>query len=114
MKKKFLISPLLSSVFLLGSLNAEAPAQEETNQPSLNVQEEKMNNEKLLAKWDKLVGCIKKQWGKLTDHDLEKVKGKKDQLIALIKEKYADSQEEFNKSKEAIEKKILELLNKIN
>ena len=53
----------------------------------------KMSNEKLSAKWDKLVGSLREQWGHLTDQDLEKVKGKKDQLIGLIKEKYADSKE---------------------
>jgi uncharacterized protein YjbJ (UPF0337 family) len=62
--------------------------------------------DKLTGKWHQAVGSIKENWGKLTDQDLEKVKGKKDQLVGLIEEKYGHS-------KEAVEKKINQLLDKL-
>ncbi len=112
MKKSLLISALLCGMYLSNISNAAETHQEK--EKNLKLEEEKMSNEKLSAKWDKLVGSLREQWGNLTDQDLEKVKGKKDQLIALIKEKYADSKEKYNESKEAIEEKINELLDKLN
>jgi uncharacterized protein YjbJ (UPF0337 family) len=61
--------------------------------------ENKMNKDTLSAKWKEIVGSIKETWGDLTDQDLERVKGNKDKLVALIQEKYGET-------KETIEKKI--------
>lgn len=65
-----------------------------------------MNNNILEGQWNEVVGYIKKQWGKITDQDLEKIKGNKDQLIGLIQSKYGET-------KEQVEKKINEWLDKL-
>ena len=53
--------------------------------------------DKLTGKWNEIVGSIKEAWGELTDQDLERVKGKKDQLIGLIQQKYGLTKEEIEK-----------------
>ena len=47
-----------------------------------------MNNNVFEGKWKQMRGQAKVWWGKLTDDDLEKVGGKFDKLIDLLKEKY--------------------------
>ncbi len=40
------------------------------------------------AKWKQLRGQAKKQWGELTEDDLDKVDGQFDQLVGVLQEKY--------------------------
>ncbi len=47
-----------------------------------------MNQDILQGKWEQTKGHLRKEWSDLTDKDLEKVKGKKDQLLGLLQEKY--------------------------
>ena len=65
-----------------------------------------MTDDRLEGKWKEAVGYIKKQWGEITDQDLEKIKGNKDQLIGMIQNKYGET-------KEAIENKINDWLDKL-
>ena len=47
-----------------------------------------MNKETFEGKWNVLKGKAKEKWGKLTDDDLTKIDGKKDQLIGELQKKY--------------------------
>lgn len=47
-----------------------------------------MNWDIIESKWDQVKGDIRAKWGKLTDDDLEQIAGKKDKLIAKIRERY--------------------------
>jgi uncharacterized protein YjbJ (UPF0337 family) len=38
--------------------------------------------------WKQLKGKVKEQWGKLTDDDLDKMNGRRDQLEGKIQERY--------------------------
>jgi uncharacterized protein YjbJ (UPF0337 family) len=38
--------------------------------------------------WKQLKGKVKEQWGNLTDDDLDKIAGKRDQLEGIIQERY--------------------------
>lgn len=42
----------------------------------------------LKAQWKQLQGKVKEKWGKLTDDDIDQVKGQFDQLVGVIQEKY--------------------------
>lgn len=53
-----------------------------------------MNEKILKGKWEKVKGNIQKKWGKLTDDDLDVIKGDVSILIGKIKEKYGLKQEE--------------------
>ena len=53
------------------------------------------------AQVDKFNARLKRQWGDLTDDDVAKAEGNRDELIAKIQEKYGES-------KEAIARKLNE------
>jgi uncharacterized protein YjbJ (UPF0337 family) len=56
-----------------------------------------MNSDQLKGNWKQLMGDAKKQWGKLTDDDLQQVEGRKDKLVGKIQERYGSSREEAEK-----------------
>ncbi|KNZ41218.1 CsbD family protein [Acetobacterium bakii] len=56
-----------------------------------------MNKDIFEGKWEQLKGKAQKNWGKLTDDDLDKVKGDAKILAGVIQEKYGISKEEAEK-----------------
>lgn len=66
-----------------------------------------MNNDQFEGKWDQMKGSVREQWGKLTDDEVTEAKGKREDLIGKIQERYGDT-------KEAISKKLDELASKID
>lgn len=53
-----------------------------------------MDNNVLKGKWTQMKGEAKKQWGKLTDDDLDVINGEKDKLIGKLQEKYGHTREQ--------------------
>lgn len=53
-----------------------------------------MNKAQIEGNWLQLKGKIKKQWGKLTDDDLDVIEGERDLLAGKIQEVYGVTQEE--------------------
>ncbi len=47
-----------------------------------------MNRDVLQGKWKELRGRARQRWGELTDNDLDKVNGQRDQLVGLLQQKY--------------------------
>lgn len=56
-----------------------------------------MNSDELKGKWKQVKGNVKKQWGKLTDDDLDVIEGNKDILAGKIQERYGITKEEAEK-----------------
>jgi len=56
-----------------------------------------MNWDQLDGKWKQYSGKVKEKWGKLTDDDLEVVRGRRDQLIGKIQERYGIAKQEAEK-----------------
>ncbi|KIG18345.1 hypothetical protein DB30_00630 [Enhygromyxa salina] len=52
-----------------------------------------MNWTQIEGKWDELRGQARTKWGKLTDQDLEQVKGRRDQLVARLQQRYGEARE---------------------
>ncbi len=52
-----------------------------------------MNKDQTQGRWDRVSAKIKQTWGDLTDDEVKKAEGNKDELIARIREKYGDSKE---------------------
>jgi uncharacterized protein YjbJ (UPF0337 family) len=48
-----------------------------------------MNRDQVSGQWKQLREKVKEKWGDLTDDDLDKIEGKRDQLIGKIQQKYA-------------------------
>jgi uncharacterized protein YjbJ (UPF0337 family) len=47
-----------------------------------------MNWDQVEGKWKQYSGKVKEKWGKLTDDDLTTIRGKKDQLVGRLQERY--------------------------
>jgi len=53
-----------------------------------------MNKDQLEGKWKQIKGQAKKTWGDITDDELDKIEGNRDQLIGKIQERYGIAKEE--------------------
>ena len=53
-----------------------------------------MNWEQVKGNWNQVKGQVKKQWGKLTDDQLDVIKGNRDILVGRIQESYGITREE--------------------
>jgi len=56
-----------------------------------------MNWDRIGGNWKQAKGKVKEQWGKLTDDDLDKIAGKRDQLIGKIQNSYGIGKDEAEK-----------------
>ena len=52
-----------------------------------------MNSEQLKGNWNQLKGHVQKQWGKLTDDELDQIQGDREILVGKIQERYGISKE---------------------
>jgi len=47
-----------------------------------------VNWDEISGRWSQVKGKAREQWGELTDSDLDRIGGRKDQLVGLLQEKY--------------------------
>lgn len=65
-----------------------------------------MNEDTLKGKWKQLTGEVKKQWGKLTDDDLQQIEGSSEKLEGKIQERYGIGRDEARKQIEDFQRRI--------
>ena len=72
-----------------------------------------MNWEQVEGRWKQLMDSAKENWNKLSDDELQKISGKREQLAAKIQETYGISRREaekqvwdWGKTVERVSKKI--------
>lgn len=65
-----------------------------------------MNKDQWQGKWKQLTGQVKKQWGQLTDDDLDQIDGNRDRLEGKIQERYGIAREEAKKQVDEFERRI--------
>jgi uncharacterized protein YjbJ (UPF0337 family) len=53
-----------------------------------------MNTDVLQGKWTQLKGQVRKQWGKLTDDDVDQIQGDAEILQGRIQERYGRTKEQ--------------------
>jgi uncharacterized protein YjbJ (UPF0337 family) len=68
--------------------------------------EASMNWDQVEGKWKQAAGKVKEKWGKLTDSDLEVIRGRRDQLIGKIQERYGIAKEEAQKQADEFTKTL--------
>ena len=56
-----------------------------------------MNWDFVQGNWKQVSGKVKKQWGKLTDDDLAKIAGKREELEGKLQERYGLTKDEIKK-----------------
>ena len=52
-----------------------------------------MNQDILEGKWKQLKGKAQQQWGKLTNDDLDRIEGRREELVGIVQEKYGWARE---------------------
>ena len=57
-----------------------------------------MNGDQSEGKWKEYKGKAKQQWGKLTDDDLDKIAGKREEIAGLVQQRYGKSKEEAERA----------------
>jgi uncharacterized protein YjbJ (UPF0337 family) len=57
----------------------------------------KMNEDILQGKWEQIKGQVRQKWGELTDDDIDRIAGKRQELVGIIQEKYGRAKEEAEK-----------------
>ncbi|HEX7034550.1 MAG TPA: CsbD family protein [Pseudomonadales bacterium] len=65
-----------------------------------------MNKDQWQGKWKQLTGQVKKQWGQLTDDDLDQIDGDRQRLEGKIQERYGIAREEARKQIDEFERSI--------
>ena len=55
------------------------------------------NKDVFKGKWHEFKGSVRKQWGKLTDDDVERVNGSTEELAGVIQQKYGYAKERAEK-----------------
>jgi len=60
-----------------------------------------MNWDSLKGKWAQLSGKVKEKWGDLTDDDLTRIGGQKEQLVGKLQERYGYAKERAQKEADA-------------
>jgi uncharacterized protein YjbJ (UPF0337 family) len=50
------------------------------------------------GKWKQVKGSVKEKWGDLTDDDLDRIHGSKDQLTGKLQEKYGWTKDEAERN----------------
>ena len=52
-----------------------------------------MNWDTIKGDWQSFKGRVRSKWGKLTDDDVERIGGKKDELLGRLRERYGMAQD---------------------
>ena len=65
-----------------------------------------MNWDQVEGKWKQMRGTLRKQWGKLTDDDLDVIAGHRDVLAGKIQERYGVAKDEAEKQVTDFERQL--------
>lgn len=60
-----------------------------------------MNQDVWTGHWRQVRGKLREQWGRLTDHDLDVIEGRRDQLVGRLQERYGYSRGEAEREADA-------------
>ena len=58
-----------------------------------------MNWQEIEGNWKQIKGKARKEWGKLTDDDLDRIEGKREELVGALQKRYG-------KSREAVDREV--------
>ncbi|MGE0354567.1 MAG: CsbD family protein [Gemmatimonadales bacterium] len=53
-----------------------------------------MNRDTLQGTWMEMKGKVREEWGKLTDNDLDRIAGKREQLVGVLQQHYGWAKED--------------------
>lgn len=67
-----------------------------------------MNWDQVEGKWKQFKGSARKQWGDLTDDDLDRIAGNREKFVGVLQERYGIAKEEAQKRADAWAKTLRE------
>ena len=56
-----------------------------------------MNSDIIQGNWNQLKGKVQQHWGKLTGDELDRVEGRRTELVGLVQERYGFAREQAEK-----------------
>ena len=56
-----------------------------------------MNWDQIKGQWKQFSGSAKERWGKLTDDDLTRIDGRREELEGILQERYGVAKEDANR-----------------
>ena len=59
-----------------------------------------MNWEQVEGNWNQVKGKAKEKWGELTNDDLDRIEGRRDQLVGTLQKKYGYAKEKAEREAE--------------
>jgi len=65
-----------------------------------------MNKEQFAGHWNEIKGKIKQQWGKLTDDDITRLNGKREELLGKLQQRYGYAKEKAEQELSSWEEKL--------
>jgi uncharacterized protein YjbJ (UPF0337 family) len=65
-----------------------------------------MNWQQIEGNWKQFTGKVKAQWGELTDDDLDRIEGHREELIGKIETRYGIAKEEAERQVRDFERKV--------
>lgn len=65
-----------------------------------------MDSVRAAGMWKQMKGKVKEHWGKLTDDDLQQLKGHSEQLAGKLEERYGLSREEAERQAKEFRKRF--------
>jgi uncharacterized protein YjbJ (UPF0337 family) len=71
-----------------------------------NIMEKAMNWDQIKGQWKQYTGKAREKWGDLTDDDLERAAGGRDQLVGVVQERYGIAKEEAEKQVDSWSKEL--------
>lgn len=60
-----------------------------------------MNNDRVKGNWKELKGKAQKNWGKLTNDEMDEMEGSREELVGKIQKAYGKSKDEAEKEVDA-------------
>jgi uncharacterized protein YjbJ (UPF0337 family) len=63
----------------------------------MNPGDQVMNWDQIEGHWMKAKGKLRQQWGKLTDDDLARISGKREELAGRLQERYGYAKEQADR-----------------
>ena len=71
-----------------------------------NIMEKAMNWDQIKGQWKQYTGKAREKWGELTDDDLQRAAGGRDQLVGVVQERYGIAKEEAEKQVDSWSKEL--------
>lgn len=65
-----------------------------------------MDEDQFKGKWEQMKSCVREKFGRMTDDDLQEIKGRRDRMLGKIQERYGDTKEKAAEKLKEFEREL--------